>query len=181
MSRLPKRVNLLGVFAHSDATVAAVKDARDLDIAVTDVFSPVPLHEVEHLLSSGKSPVRFATFAGGLIGLISGLALALLTSAIWNLVVGGKPVLSLVPFLVVGFELTILFGAIGTFVGVLVFCRLPYREFPAAGYRPAFSDDRFGVWLTCSADLRSQAVQVLEEAGAVEVQDLDDKHGVEPT
>ena len=86
--------------------------------------------------------------------------------------VAGKPVTSIIPFMVVGFEGTILLGAVFTLVGLLLFCGLPFRRFPTRTYHPDFSKDRFGVWLRCSDSEFSEACQLLRDAGAEEVRDF---------
>ncbi len=53
------------------------------------------------------------------------LAETCLTSLSWPLIVGGKPIVSLPPFLIIAFALTILFGALSTFLGFLLLSRLP--------------------------------------------------------
>lgn len=164
--------NILGIFAHTDCMMKALGKARDEGIEIKDVYSPVPDEKVLEFLHPKPSPIRFVTFAGGVTGLVGGLALTLLTSMIWNLIVGGKPVTSVVPFLVVGFEGTILFGALGTLLALLFMARLPNLEIPSA-YRPEFSNDRFGVWLASSSDKAEFTRNLLKESGAVDVQDLD--------
>lgn len=165
---------LLGVFDHPDATVAAVRNLQSKGLAVVEAYSPVP-HEELHQLVRGKrkSPVRFVTLTGALAGLVSGFALALWSSSIWELVVDGKPVYSLMPFVVVGFEFLILLGALFTLGGLLWLARLPHRRFPSRAYRPAFSEDRFGVHVAPEAGQEEEARRVLAEAGAVEVQALE--------
>jgi hypothetical protein len=157
---------VLGVFEDLDGMMAALKRARERGVEIIDVYTPVPEHKVTEFVSPKKSPVRYATFSGGLIGLISGMALAIGTSVVWNLIVGGKPVTSIIPFLVIGFELTILLGALATLAALFLFGGMPYRKFPTEGYRPEFSEDRFGVWLGGPED---EARRLLDDAGAVEV------------
>ena len=157
---------MLGIFEDTGGMMRALEQARERRIEIIDVYTPVPHHEVVEFVSPSKSPVRYVSFSGGLIGLASGMALAIGTALVWNLIVGGKPVTSIIPFLVVGFELTILFGGLATLAGLLLFGGMPYRKFPAPGYRPEFSVDRFGVWL--GGDER-EARRLLEETGAVEV------------
>jgi molybdopterin-containing oxidoreductase family membrane subunit len=156
----------LGIFEDLDGMMDALERARERRVEILDVYTPVPDDEVLKFVSPRKSPVRYASFAGGLIGLISGMALAIGTALVWNLIVGGKPVTSMIPFLVVGFELTILLGALATLAALLLFGGLPYRKFPTEAYRPEFSEDRFGVWL---GDPEDEARRLLAEAGAVEV------------
>lgn len=168
-----KRDGILGVFVHVDALVRALRACRDQKIEIRDVYSPVPNEEVICHVQSKSSPVRFMTLIGAVVGLLSGYALALLSTAVWEMFVSGKPLYSLVPYTVVGFEVTILFGAIGTLVGLLFFARLPFRGFPSPAYRPEFSNDRFGMWIECSPERVQEARAILSGAGAVEVQNLD--------
>ena len=65
---------------------------------------------------------------GGLLGFFTGFALAIFTAVQWDLIVSGKPIISLIPFFIVGFEFTILFSVFGNVIGLLVCSRLPdYR------------------------------------------------------
>jgi hypothetical protein len=90
-----------------------------------DVVVPYPMHEIEHILKLKQSKLRFFTLFGALAGFLSGFALTLGTVADWPLITGGKPLMSIPAFLVIAFELTILFGAIASFAGFLILARLP--------------------------------------------------------
>jgi molybdopterin-containing oxidoreductase family membrane subunit len=170
MSAAPE---LLGYFDHPDTTVAAVRALQGKGITVVEAYSPMPNEELFELVRGKKtSPIRFVSFTGAVIGIASGFALALLTSGMWELVVGGKPVYSIMPFMVVGFELLILIGALFTLAGMLFFSRLPHRRFPSKGYRPAFSDDRFGVHVAPSPQQAEEARRLLSAAGALQVEEL---------
>lgn len=166
------RRGLLGVFAHVDCLHAALRGLGEGKLAVVDVYSPVPDEQVLRWVSPGRSGVRFVTFTGAAAGLVTGLGLALLTAAVWELVVGGKPVYSVVPIVVVGFELTILFGALFTLGGLLALAGLPTFGPPPRAYRAAFSRDRFGIWVVGDDRELDRAREILEGAGAVEVQEL---------
>ena len=162
----PASQGVLGSFAHIDTLEEAIDKAKSRGFEVRDVFSPVPVEGVQARLAPGPSPVRFATFVGGLTGLVGGMALGILTALIWNIVVAGKPVANHVPFVVLGFEAMILLGGFGTLFGLVIAARLPYRKFPPPAYREEFSKDRFGLWLGCPDSALSQATAFLEEAGA---------------
>ncbi|RJO65951.1 MAG: DUF3341 domain-containing protein [Myxococcales bacterium] len=160
---------VVGVFAHVDALMDALQKARGAGLTIRDVYSPVPNPEILEFVSPGRSPVRFVTLGGAITGCVSGLALAILSSLTYNLIVSGKPVTAIVPFLVVAFELTILFGALSTLAALLFFSKLPFRRFPAAAYRPEFSDDRFGLFIACDDATGERASALLAEAGAERV------------
>ena len=84
-------------------------------------------------------------------------------------IVGGKPLGSVLPYVIIMFELTILFGALSTLVG-LAFHTI--RSNQKAPYDGRFSDDHIGVFVPCSSDRHGAVEQLLKSAGAVEV-----KHG----
>jgi molybdopterin-containing oxidoreductase family membrane subunit len=98
----------------------------------------------------------------------SGFALTIWTALKWNLITGGKPVVSIPPFVVIAFELTILLGGLCTLLGLLVTARLPSLK-GSPRYDPRFSVDRFGVEVTCEAAERGAIEHLLRGAGAEEV------------
>jgi hypothetical protein len=89
------------------------------------VITPFGVPEVEEILPGKRSKVRFFALVGAASGTVTGFAFTILTSLSWPLIVGGKPVVSLPPFLIIAFALTILFGALSTFAGFLFLSRLP--------------------------------------------------------
>lgn len=89
------------------------------------VITPFGVPEVEEILPGKRSKVRFFALVGAASGTVTGFAFTILTSLSWPLIVGGKPIVSLPPFLIIAFALTILFGALSTFAGFLLLSRLP--------------------------------------------------------
>lgn len=163
-----RSVEVLGIFAHLDAFTRAIRSVRSSGYRDITAFSPVPRHEVEEALQGGKSPVRFFTLGGGLLGCITGFVLTITTSLHYPLITGGKPVVSIPPFLVIVFELTILFGALGTILGMLLNIQLPRLRLEP-GYDPCFSIDRFGLLLRCGQEHAEAVEKILRSAGAEEV------------
>jgi molybdopterin-containing oxidoreductase family membrane subunit len=91
-----------------------------------------------------------------------------MTSIIYGLIVGGKPPISNLPYIIPTYEGTILFGAIGAFVAGLIYASLKLRRFPA-DYDTRFSGDSFGIDIDCRPEERDQLANLLKNAGAVEV------------
>ena len=89
------------------------------------VITPFGVPEVEEILPRGRSKVRFFALVGAASGTVAGFAFTILTSLSWPLIVGGKPIVSIPPFIIIAFALTILFGALATFAGFLLLSRLP--------------------------------------------------------
>jgi hypothetical protein len=160
---------ILALFKHLDTTCHAIEKVKGRhDFKDHEIFSPTSYHEIEHACAYAPSPVRWFTFVGAMTGTLTGFALALLCDWDWPIVVGGKTpgIYSLPAYVVIGFEFTILFGAIATVAGILVMCRLPNPKVTILDAR--LTDDMFGIWVPDAAVDGPQA-KLLKEAGAVEV------------
>jgi hypothetical protein len=163
-------VNVLGVFAHVDTTVQAIRDLRTQGFTELTVYTPTPVEDIEEEVEKGRplSKVRLFTLVGGITGTATGFWLTIWSALKWDLVTGGKHPVSIPPFVIIGFELTILFGGLATLLALLVLGRLPQRQ-PSPTYDPRFSVDRFGVAVACPADRAEAARSLLSGAGAEEV------------
>lgn len=163
----------LGVFGEVDAAVRAIEELQDAGMTDLETYSPLPQHELEHALHRPQSPVRLFTLVGGLTGAATGFAIAIWTSLDWPLITGGKPIISLPAFVVIAFEMTILFGALATVLGLIINARLgpPGRDL---AYDPSFSAGNFGVLVDAPSGQGDDARRILDEAGATEVQAWDE-------
>jgi hypothetical protein len=162
---------VLGVFAHVDTATRAIRELRARGIRSVTTYSPVPLDEFEEALTGHglpRSPVRLFTLVGALTGTTCGFALTIWSSLKWNLITGGKPVVSIPPFVPIAYELTILLGGLCTLLGLLVTAKLPSLRI-SSHYDPRFSVDRFGVEVTCDAGERGAIESLLRSSGAEEV------------
>jgi hypothetical protein len=162
---------VMGVFPHVDTAVHAIRELRARGFGPVATYSPVPLPEFEEALTGHglpRSPVRLFTLVGGVTGTVSGFALTIWSALKWDLITGGKPVVSIPPFVVIAFELTILLGGLCTLLGLLVTARLPGLQ-GSSRYDPRFSADHFGVEVACRPDQVGAVGALLREAGASEV------------
>lgn len=160
---------ILALFKHLDTVCHAIEKVKGRhDFKDHEVFSPTSYHEIEHSCAYGPSAVRWFTFVGAMTGTVTGFALALLCDWDWPVVVGGKSpgIYSLPAYVVLGFEFTILFGAIATVAGILVMCRLPNPKVTILDKR--LTDDMFGIWVP-GAVVDGPQAKLLKEAGAVEI------------
>lgn len=159
------KIRLLGIYRDADGAARAIERLEVIGLSEHVIFSPIPIDAP--LPSGAPSRVRVYALAGGIIGCISGFALTIYTSLDWPLITGGKPIVSLPPFVVIAFELTILLAALGAFAGLLLSARLPRLE--AGPYDPRFSEDRFGVLAVCRREEVDAVRSALEAAGCEEV------------
>ncbi len=159
---------VVGSFRYVDDLLAAIEQLREAGFAELQALSPVPHHAIDEALERPPSPVRRFTLAGCLFGAATGLTLTIATSLSYPLITGGKPIVSIPPFLVITFELTILFGGLLTLGGMLLSARLP-RVSAVPAYQPRFSEDEFGLWVHCMDKDRENVIALLKKAGAEDI------------
>jgi len=99
--------------------------ARGVDPRQVRVRTPYHVAEAEELLFERPSRLRYFALVGGLGGFGGGFAFAALTALDWPIITGGKPIVSVPPFLLIGYLMTILFGSLISFAGFLLLARLP--------------------------------------------------------
>ncbi len=161
-----REAGVLGTFARPGDAARAIRALKAKGHRDVLVAMPAPFPEVVAAVGKPRSFVDYITLPGALLGLCSGLLLTILTSLAWPLLTGGKPVVSLPPFVVITFELTVLIGSIANLValtfGILGGGRS--RHFPA---HEKFNGDVIGVF-AAGGDPRSME-GILRESGAEEV------------
>lgn len=163
MNRQNTRITAL--FEDDSLAAGAIRAIQNAGWRISDVHGPIPSHEISGALGIKKSGVGWFTLCGGVIGFFLGYFLAMFTSLRWGLIVSGKPVLSYIPFFIVGFEFTILFAVLGNVLGLILLIRLPaYRDLPHIA--PACSADRFGVVVDCGESDKDEARRFLTNLGA---------------
>ena len=158
---------LVGVYTYADDAVKAIESVKETGLDY-QVFTPTYVPELEHAVSTKRSMIGPISFMGGITGLTAGFSLAILTGLDWPIRVSAKDIVSIPGFVVVGYEWTILFGAIFTLLGMKFLCRIP-NPFRKVGYDPRFSDDKFGVSVGCSVSEVDDLKSKMESFGADEV------------
>ena len=159
---------VLGIFDGHHALRSAVPRIQDAGLARSlEAFSPFLDTELISSISKRRSRVHYMTLAGSVTGGILGFVLTIWTALQWPLLItGGKPIVSIQPFLVIVFTLTILLGSLGTWSGFLWMARKARQsELP---YDSRFTDGHFGLWVGCEQSDTSRVAELLRELGAVE-------------
>jgi hypothetical protein len=168
-----QRGTVKGVYAHLDSLVYSLDKLKKAglggDIIVT---TPLPRHDVEHVLYGGKpSPVRWFTLFGALFGGTFGFTLCSMTHLNWAMIIpAGKPLVSIPAFMVITFESTVLWGCLFTLLGMLVLTKLPAKKLQIEVQDPRFSDDKFGLVVNNLSRKKAEKVySILNENGVMSV------------
>jgi len=162
------RIHLLAIYDNAPKAAAAARAIRAARLGDVTAYGPAPNHLIDAALDPAVSPVRVFTLIGGIAGCVLGFALPIYTALDWPLVTGGKPIVSIPPFVVIAFELTILLASLGAIAGFLALSGLPQLS-AGPPYDPRFSEDRWGVLVTCAADQADLVRAKFNEQGAEEV------------
>lgn len=162
--------NVLGIFAHADTTLQAIRELRAKGFSDLKVYTPVPVEEIEEEIEKVRplSKVRLFSVIGGLAGTATAFFLTIWSSLKWELVTGGKAPVSIPPFIIIAFELTILFCGLSTLLAIFILGRLPQTR-PSPTYDPRFTVDRFGVAVACPPEKADAVKALLSASGAEEV------------
>ena len=164
---MPAECGVFGTFAEPGAAARAVRALRGAGLRV-DAAMPAPFPELVEALGRPRSRLGLTTFTGAVLGLGFGVLLTVGTSLAWRIVTGGKPIVSVPPFVIVIFEVTVLVGSLTNLVAVVVGSARGARR-QAAVAVPEAVGDRIAVF--AAGDLAA-AARLLREGGAEEVRDV---------
>lgn len=139
-SRAPRFYGLLAEFVSPQELLDAAKRVRAEGYREVDAYTPFPIEEVSEALGCKPSPLPKIVFVGGVTGCICGYLLQYWTMAVdYPLNIGGRPLNSWPSFIPITFEMTILFAALSTVLGMFALNKLPMP------YHPVFNEPRFAL------------------------------------
>jgi hypothetical protein len=139
---------LMAEFPDEHSLLEAARQTHDAGYVRMDAYSPFPVEGLAEALGSHHTWVPVITLVGGIVGLATGYLLQYWAAAIaYPINVGGRPLNSWPLFVPITYELTILFAAWSSLLGMLFLNRLPQPYHPTFNV-PEFlraSQDRFFV------------------------------------
>jgi hypothetical protein len=109
----------------------ACKETRAAGYRRVEAYTPFPSEEVSHAMGD-KNRLAALVFCGGLTGAIFGFGLQYWVSTIaYPVNIGGRPYNSWPSFIVITFEMTVLFSALTAVIGMIALNGLPQPYHPA--------------------------------------------------
>jgi hypothetical protein len=133
-------------FDSAQELVAAAHKTHSAGYQKIDAYSPFPIEGLADAIGFHKNSVAFLVLIGGIIGGLSGYALQYWVSTIaYPVNIGGRPYHSWPSFIIVTFEMTILFAGLAAAFGMLALNGLPqpyHPVFNVAAFAKA-SDNKF--------------------------------------
>src|SRR6201990_2702021 len=161
---------VVGCFDDENVLFPAVKKVRLAGYKIHDVYTPFPIHGLDHAIGLRETSLHTAGFIYG----ISGTTIALggmgwVFTADWPLNIGGKPHFPLPAFIPITFETTVLLSAVGMVLTFCYLCQLaPFVK--KHHFHPRATDDMFVMVIECTAKTNEGEVSgYLQSLGAIEI------------
>ncbi|MBN7812273.1 DUF3341 domain-containing protein [Algoriphagus sp. H41] len=105
---------ILGVYDDEDVLLHAVEQVRGTGVKIHEVYSPYPVHGLEHVLGYKRSRLPIAAFLFGMLGTTLALTMQFYMMKFdWPMIIGGKNHAAFPDFIPVSFELTVLLASFG--------------------------------------------------------------------
>lgn len=161
---------VVGSFEDEKVLFPAVKNVRRAGYKIHDVYTPFPVHGLDHALGLRETSLHTMGFIYGITGTavaIGGMGWIFTTD--WPLNIGGKPHFPLPAFIPIAFELTVLFSAVGM---VMTFCWL-CKMMPGVKkhhFSQRATDDAFVMAIECTDKTNDSEIEsFLHNNGAIEI------------
>lgn len=169
---------LIATFETAPELFHAAEKVRDAGYKNWDCITPFPVHGLDKAMGLKRSIVPRISLAGGITGFTTGMTMIWwMNKADYPLIVGGKPLFSPMFAFPVSYELTILFTAFATIIGMFLVNGLPMHYHPVLKYEniKRGMDDTFFIVIE-ARDTRfnlANTKALLEKAGGKEIKELE--------
>jgi len=164
-------IKKFAVACYDDEAVLfpAIDKVRNSGYKLHDVYTPFPVHGLDHAMGLKETDLHIAGFIYGITGTSTAVRfMSWIFTKDWPINFGGKPHFSLPAFIPITFELTVLFAAVGM---VLTFCYLN-QIMPGVKkhvFHPRQTDDTFVVAIELSEHTsEAEVLAFLKSTGANE-------------
>ena len=169
---------VMAEFPDPKSLVNAAKEVRKQGYQQIEAYTPYPIEDLDEIIG-GFNPIPLIVLLGGVTGAATAWGMQYYIAAIdYPTNVGGRPLNSWPAFIVIMFELTVLFAAGSAFFGTLAFCGLPRPHFPLFNV-PRFAAASRDSFFLCieSADgmfESARTAKLLQSLNPLEVWEVED-------
>lgn len=169
---------VVGSFDDEAVLFPAVKKVRAAGYKIHDVYTPFPVHGLDHAMGLRETSLHTAGFIYGITGTTTALSfMSWVFTTDWPMNIGGKPHFPLPAFIPITFELTVLFSAVGMVMTFMYLCQLaPFVKKHV--FHPRQSDDLFVMVIELTEKTRAEEVKAyLDSVGAKEINEQEVEAG----
>ena len=130
------RTPVFGVLAEFDGTdrlLQGVERSREAGYRRMDAYTPFPVEGLAEALGFSDRRVPLLTLAGGIFGSALGYGMQVYTNLAFPINIGNRPLISTPAFMLITFELMVLFAVLAAIFGMFALNRLPRLNHPVFG------------------------------------------------
>jgi hypothetical protein len=121
---------LLAEFDRAERLIESVGRTRAAGFRCVDAYSPFPIDGLAEALGFRDRRVPWLTLAGGLFGAFLGYFMQVYTNHDFPIDIGNRPLIAPEAFMLITFELTVLFAVLFSIGGMFALNRLPRLNHP---------------------------------------------------
>jgi hypothetical protein len=158
---------VVGIFTDEAVLFPAVKKVRSAGYKIHDVFTPMPIHGLDHAMGLRETSLHTAGFIYGIMGTTTALCgIGWIFNSDWPINYGGKGHFDLPAWIPITFELTVLFSSIGMVWTFCYLCQMmPFVRKHHFNLRS--TDDQFTMVVECTEKTNETEVTAfLQSIGA---------------
>lgn len=178
MASTESKAIIRALYDDDDVILDAVKEVRSKGYHVSEVYSPFPIHGLDHAMGLKPTRIAIAAFMYGLLGLTTAILMTwYMMNHDWVQNIGGKPsgtwLENMPAFVPVMFELTVFFSAhlmVWTFFAI----NSMYPGAKAQNPDPRTTDDHFMMEVELAGDSKA-LMEALRSTGAIEINEVNKK------
>jgi hypothetical protein len=137
--RAPPPGGLAAEFADAEVLLAAVRELREAGYRRFEAYSPFPIEGLAEAEGFKEGKVAAAALVGGVLGAATGYGMQVYTNLDFPIDIGGRPLIAHPAFVLISFELMVLFAVTAAILAMLILNRLPKLN------HPVFDIERFGL------------------------------------
>ncbi|GAA0879748.1 DUF3341 domain-containing protein [Algoriphagus jejuensis] len=163
---------ILGVYDDEDVLLHAVEQVRGTGVKIHEVYSPYPVHGLEHVLGYKRSKLPIAAFLFGLLGTTLALTMQFYMMKFdWPMIIGGKDHGAFPDFIPVTFELTVLLASFGMVAVFMIVSNLkPWAQPRIFDVRSTDDKHIMAIDIANNSGLELDKIkEILTSSGATEV------------
>lgn len=166
------------IYDDDDKLLSAVKIMKSKGVNINDVFTPFPVHGLDHALDLKPTRIAIAAFIYGFIGFTFAILMINYIMIVdWPQNIGGKPSFTLIEnlpaFVPVIFELTVFFAAHLMVITFYVRSSLwPFKK--AENPIPETTDDKFLIQISSFND-QKKLLSIIKQTDYYDIDLVEDK------
>ena len=174
--RKAKTVALAAEFDDAERLLEAARKLQAAGYRRFETYSPFPIEGLAEAEGFKEGKIALATLIGGALGAATGYGLQVYANLDFPIDIGGRPLVPPPAFVLITFEVMVLFAVTACILAMLILNRLPKL------HHPVFDLDRFDLasldrffLVIDGADARfhrSRSPALLKDLGAVRVEPL---------